>query len=230
MVREQTDGRSSGRRRAGSVKRHEEALKRAESTRQRILEAAASQFLRYGYDGTSMARVAKEVGVSASALYWHFDSKVDLAYAFLESSLEAVRAYVDSEVTAEEPGERLAQFVRAYVTYELQRGASLPAQDTLQRHGKQILMESLPDDDKLHLRRTLRRPYEMLSEILEAGATAGVFHFEDRAITAQFILTAVDYVFTWYRPDGRFDVSTIADLHVAMALRAVGAPVAGSVR
>lgn len=186
------------------------------------MDAAASLFLRYGYEGTSMARVAKEVGVSAPALYWHFDSKIDLAYSFIESSLERATAYVELEVTADEPTEQLAQFVRAYVTYELLRGANLPAQETLQRHGFQVLLESLPDEDKRHLRGLLRRPYEMLSDILEAGAAAGAFHFEDRAVAAQFILTAVDYVFTWFRPDGRFDASTVADLHVAMALRTVG--------
>ncbi len=190
--------------------------------RQRIIDAAAAHFLKYGYEGTTMAGVAKEVGLSAAALYWHFDSKTDLALVFVETSLNDVIEHLESGVTAEAPEERLAQFVRAYVTHELLRGVNLPAQDTLHRHGIHVLMDALPIAERSQLHALLRRPYEMLSEILEAGAASGVFRFQDRAVTAQFILTAIDYVFTWCRSDGRFGATEIADLHASLALRAAG--------
>ena len=195
-----------------------------ESTRQRVIDAAAGLFLKYGYEGTTMSRLAKEVGVSAPALYWHFDSKAELAFSFIEASLEAIATYVEAEVTADEPAERLAQFVRAYVTYELELGKSLPAEDTLQRHGFEQLLESLSEDDRTHLKDLRRRLFDLLSEILEAGANRGSFRFEDRAVTAQAIVTMCDYIFTWYRPDGRFGVTTVADMYVAIAARMVAAP------
>jgi TetR/AcrR family transcriptional regulator, cholesterol catabolism regulator len=197
-----------------------------ESTRQRVLDAAAGLFLKYGYEGTTMNRLAKEVGVSAPALYWHFASKAELALAFMQRSLESVGSYVDSAVSADDPVERLNQFVRAYVTYELELGKSLPAEDTLHRHGFEELLDSLTEGDRMLLKRLRRRLFDLLSEILEAGVGAGVFHLEDRAVTAQAIITMCDYLFTWYRPGGRFSVATIADIYAVLASRMVGDPAA----
>lgn len=172
-----------------------------------------------------MSRVAKEVGVSAPALYWYFDSKVDLAFSFMKGALEDLKEFLESEITADTPLGQLTQYVRSYVVYELETAdGSLPAQDTLQRHGFQQLLDSLPEVDHRHLKSLERWPYERLCRILEAGVAAEVFHFEDRAVTAQAILCMCDYVFTWYRPEGRFSKHTVAEIFAAIAVRMVQVP------
>lgn len=203
--------------------RDREGLGNGESTRWRILDAAAALFLRYGYEGTTMNRVAREVGVSAPALYWHFDSKGDLAFSFVKASLEAIVTSVESQVTADDPVEQLEQFVRAYVTFQLERGKNLPAEDTLYRHGFDQVLESLPEDDRTRLKGLQRQLYDFLGGVLESGADAGVFRFEDRSVVAQAIMTMSDYVFTWYRPGGRFDVFDVADIYARIAARMVDA-------
>jgi len=50
----------------------------------RILRAAQRSFGRYGYQGASLNRIAKEASVSKSLLHYHFDSKEHL---FLEVQL-----------------------------------------------------------------------------------------------------------------------------------------------
>ncbi len=37
-------------------------------------------------------------------------------------------------------------------------------------------------------------------------------------------MTACDYVFTWYRPGGRFDIATVADMYATIAARIVDVP------
>jgi AcrR family transcriptional regulator len=54
----------------------------------RILRAARKSFGRYGYQGTSLNRIAKEAQVSKSLLHYHFDSKEHL---FLEGQLQLFR-------------------------------------------------------------------------------------------------------------------------------------------
>jgi TetR/AcrR family acrAB operon transcriptional repressor len=50
---------------------------------QRILDAAASLFVHYGYDKTTVSDIAREAGVSKGAIYLHFASKDELFEALL---------------------------------------------------------------------------------------------------------------------------------------------------
>ena len=50
----------------------------SDSGRDRILDEAATLFLRHGYEGTSLRQLADVVGMKAGSLYYHFSSKDDL--------------------------------------------------------------------------------------------------------------------------------------------------------
>ena len=43
--------------------------------RARIMDEAATLFLRHGYEGTSLRQLADVVGMKAGSLYYHFASK-----------------------------------------------------------------------------------------------------------------------------------------------------------
>lgn len=58
--------------------------------RESILEGATRAFAAAGYRGTSMADVAKAVGITELILYRHFDSKEDLYRATLEHVPESL--------------------------------------------------------------------------------------------------------------------------------------------
>lgn len=57
-------------------------------SRQKILEAAAAVAGERGYEGTTIALVSKESGLSASSIYWHFADKDALLAAVVESGFE----------------------------------------------------------------------------------------------------------------------------------------------
>ncbi|TRW80748.1 TetR/AcrR family transcriptional regulator [Mycolicibacterium sp. 018/SC-01/001] len=54
------------------------ALRRALSTRDKILDTAAQVFLTHGYEQSSMDEIAAEAGVARRTLYNHFDGKKTL--------------------------------------------------------------------------------------------------------------------------------------------------------
>ena len=56
---------------------------------QRILDAAAQLFVRYGYDKTPVSDIAHEAGVSQGAIYLHFESKDALFEALLMREMAA---------------------------------------------------------------------------------------------------------------------------------------------
>ncbi len=53
---------------------------RAEPSRKQLMAAAVDSFARLGYQGTSIDRIAREVGVTKGAVYYHFRDKEELLF------------------------------------------------------------------------------------------------------------------------------------------------------
>lgn len=83
------------------------------SRRTQILEAARTLFAEDGYDATSMADIARRVGVVEGAVYRHVPSKRDLLHQVIASFYEPL---IDSATTAiasiDSPRERVAVLIR----------------------------------------------------------------------------------------------------------------------
>jgi AcrR family transcriptional regulator len=93
-----------------------------ESRKHKILRAARELFPEEGYDGTTLADVADQAGVSAAAIYQYFDSKEDLFKALIEGfSFRDVLEDILETVEAREIETRfdirqaLIQLARAYI-------------------------------------------------------------------------------------------------------------------
>jgi TetR/AcrR family acrAB operon transcriptional repressor len=59
----------------------------AAETRQQIIENAIAVFSRKGYSHTTFVDIAKHIGLSKGAVYWHFKTKTDLLVALIEFGL-----------------------------------------------------------------------------------------------------------------------------------------------
>ncbi|MEI5675305.1 MULTISPECIES: TetR/AcrR family transcriptional regulator [unclassified Nocardioides] len=93
---------------------------RRERTRARILEAASVPLAERGYDGVTLAQVARAAGVSASTLAHHFPTKAALAAAVFRHAVAGHLAGLPTDPTTP-AGDRLADVVaelaRAAGTY-----------------------------------------------------------------------------------------------------------------
>lgn len=69
---------------------------RAVQTRKTLLLAAAEVFDEFGYAGASVNRILKRAGLTAGALYFHFESKEGLARAVMNSQPETIVPLLDS--------------------------------------------------------------------------------------------------------------------------------------
>lgn len=59
-----------------------------EATRKRILEAARTEMLRVGYQKASMRKIATEAGITAGALYKHFQGKEEIFESICDGIIE----------------------------------------------------------------------------------------------------------------------------------------------
>jgi TetR/AcrR family transcriptional regulator, repressor of the mexAB-oprM multidrug resistance operon len=57
---------------------------------QEILDAAQRRLLAYGYEGMSVAAIARELSIAQNSVYWYFPSKDDLFVAALREILDRV--------------------------------------------------------------------------------------------------------------------------------------------
>jgi AcrR family transcriptional regulator len=64
-------------------------MRNAADTRNRILRIAADLFTRKGFTGTSISDIARELGTTTAALYYHFPSKADILAGLLAEPLKA---------------------------------------------------------------------------------------------------------------------------------------------
>ncbi|EIV96239.1 TetR/AcrR family transcriptional regulator [Frankia sp. QA3] len=68
-------------------------------TRERILAVALDLFTQQGYAGTSIADIAARLGTSKAALYYHFDSKVEILDALVVEPLSAYAQLAERAAT-----------------------------------------------------------------------------------------------------------------------------------
>ncbi|MFI7669562.1 TetR/AcrR family transcriptional regulator [Nocardia sp. NPDC049526] len=84
-----------------------------EATRRRIIEAAGRRFKRSGIDGSGVATLMKDAGLTNGAFYAHFASKDDLVANAVADQLREQRASIGAQVR-DRAG--LEQFVRWYLS------------------------------------------------------------------------------------------------------------------
>ncbi len=84
--------------------------------RRRLLALGAELFARHAYDELSMARIAREAGISKALLYHYFPSKQAYFAATLEQAA-AELAQVTTPDPALPPVEQLAASLDAYLTW-----------------------------------------------------------------------------------------------------------------
>lgn len=87
-------------------------MPRVGDTRTKILEVAEAEFASEGYAGAHLQKIAEQVGVRKTALYYYFDSKAALYTAVIGTMLEEFDRCVAAALeTAAPPDRQLEELV-----------------------------------------------------------------------------------------------------------------------
>lgn len=98
-------------------------MARTRDTRERIIESARDLYLRTGVSGLSMRKVAQAAGISATAIYRHFESKATLMLAVLEEGFELFASYLWRGLQGSDARERLQLTGTGYMHFALEQRA-----------------------------------------------------------------------------------------------------------
>lgn len=105
----------------GSQKRREQ---QKEDLRRAILKAAGDQFLKHGYEGFSMRRIAEQIGYSPGTIYLYFDKKDDLLRALANEGFgDFSRTLEAAYASTDDPLERMVALGRGYIRFGLENPA-----------------------------------------------------------------------------------------------------------
>jgi AcrR family transcriptional regulator len=111
--------------------------------RDKILAAAVELYLQDGLDGFSMRKLAKQVGVTAPALYRHYDGKEHVLADVVRESHHAFMSYVYRAIEAPTPLERFVGAGDGYLDFALEH----PRWHSIMYFGpEQLGMDEMPAD------------------------------------------------------------------------------------
>src|SRR5947208_626335 len=190
---------------------------RAAPREDRVRAAALRLFNEKGYHATSMRDIASEVGINKGSLYSYIRSKEDLLIPVFEQAMAVLLAQIE-QITADgglRPTQRLERAIHAHV---IAVADNLDVLTVYLSEWRQLAAESLTTV------RGHREGYAALFlQILEDGVASGEFRSIDTRIVMLGMIGMCNYLFRWYRPDGRLVPDQIADELIEMVMQGVRA-------
>jgi AcrR family transcriptional regulator len=159
--------------------------------RRKIFEAARDLYQKEGVDGVSMRKVAESVGVSATAIYRHFESKEMLVNAVVVEGLTVLEDYLRPAFEAETAYDRLRRLIDGFLEFALERPQLFDSAFLIPSHQIGALSEEIVE----HNWTTFQLAVEQIVECMESG----VFRRDDPMETAVTIWAEVHGLVTLYR-------------------------------
>ena len=168
-----------------------------------VLRRAIDLFNAQGYDATSIGDLAKELGLTKSAIYHHVPSKETLLSLALDEALDGLSEAIEAAV--DEPGtsahQRLRNAVEASV---LVLAHHLPAVTLLLR----VRGNSDVELAALERRRVID---ELLTTLVQEAVAEGALR-DDIApdVISRLLFGTVNSLVEWYRPGGPVEADVLA--------------------
>lgn len=174
------------------------------NARERILDDAANLFARGGYDGTSLGDLAVSIGVTKAAIYHYFPNKKEIYEGVIVRTLEGlVRAVSAAIARAETPEDALLGFMTAHADYFEEHYNGFLAM--LVGYGGMQNVVMLAEAQQL------RDDYEnLLRSIVSGGIQSGKFRDVDVHVTSRAILSMLNWMVRWFKPDSGRRASSFA--------------------
>jgi AcrR family transcriptional regulator len=172
--------------------------------REHLLQAAARAFAERGFHRTSMRDLSRASGMSLAGMYYYVKSKEDLLYHIQRACFEQVLTGAAGAVASgASPTERLAAFIRHHVTFFAGHMAEMKV---LSNEAASLTGEAHEEVGGLK-RRYLDLCLGLLADV--AGRRSGAH--VDRQIAAHTLFGMMNWIHTWYDPEGPIGVGALSD-------------------
>lgn len=190
----------------------------ARTRREQIHEVASRLFSERGYHGASMRDLAAELGMQGGSLYAHISGKEALLIEIVEQAARQFEAaLMDLQTDPRPADERLREAMARHLTVV---AGNLESATVFFHEWKHLSPDAYARVTAW--RDTTEAFYRGL---VAQGMREGVFRADlDVKMTANLILSAVNWAYTWYRPGGRLSPREVADRYSGLLLDGLRPP------
>jgi AcrR family transcriptional regulator len=180
--------------------------------KENVLEAALGLFSQKGYHGTTVRDIAQESGMLSGSLYAHVASKEEILFELVmraaDQFTEALNPIADGPGTASEKL-RLAMVAHIRVV-----AGSLEAATVFLHEWKALS----PERGALILERR-RQVDQLFARIIAEGISSGEFRDLNPRFARLLVLSACNWLYAWYDPEGPLQPEEIAEQFSHLLLR-----------
>ncbi len=160
-----------------------------------VISAATEMFRERGFHAAGIRDIADRAGIQGGSLYSHFPSKDDLLWRIVRRAADrffaAIRPISEADLDIMQKLRRAVIAHVGVIASDLDAAAVYTVEWRHLSAGHREEVTRLRDD------------YEAIwRTMVDQGIREGYLAPSDAAGAARFVLSAMNHVFTWYRPDG----------------------------
>ena len=185
---------------------------------QDVLREAVALFNRQGYDATSMGDLARELGLTKSAIYHHVTSKEQLLEMALDAALAELSEAVEAATT---PTYAAAAGRPPAPAYERLRALVARSVEVLVAHQPEVtLLLRVRGNSPVELAALERRRWidARLADLVRAAAEEGSLRDDvDPDLVSRLLFGMVNSLVEWHRPSGDVDAGVLAHAVTTLA-------------
>ncbi|UTE73730.1 TetR/AcrR family transcriptional regulator [Rossellomorea marisflavi] len=177
-----------------------------------ILRAASSIIAEKGYERTTMEEVAAQLLMTKGSMYYYFKSKEDLLFEchmmVVEPSIEMIKRIRESDLPTEE---KIRAHMKEYILFQISEKAMFTVAGKLdQTFSETYLEQILKKRDEYN---------QIFDELIEEGVDKGVYRKLDVKMARIMILSALNSIQLWYKPNGGRTPEQVAEIHADYLVR-----------
>lgn len=184
------------------------------SRKDQIEQTATALFKSRGYAATSMRDLATELGLEAASLYSHIKSKEEILQRIcFRMANEFFEGMESARKTPGNPVLKLRAAIKSHLAVLTRQPAASAVFQTEWKHLSEPFLS-----DFLQLRNAYENHFR---DILSAGNASGEFKIADEKMATLMLLSSLNFVHTWYKPEGKLSPEQISETLTHMLLNGI---------
>ncbi len=191
-----------------------EGAGRGQRSRRELTTIAINCFSLYGFQGTSIDRIAREAGVTKGAIYYHFRDKEALLAAAVEDRVREFEDRVQRACEGAGPADALRRIAEVCIHHA--KSGDYP------RFTIKLMVESIGTNDRVsaQLRDMMRRFRAFVRNIISSGQERGVFsgEIDAKAAAASYTSGVLGAEIQYYQDPERMSLEQTVGVYLEQLL------------